>query len=99
MSGACEKVQGITIDELGFDQINFMKVDVEGMELNVLKGAEKSIYRYRPFMLVEYLKGDKPTMIAWLRRADYVLYTGIGGNYLCLPKECRLSIEGLTLVL
>ena len=32
---------------------HFLKIDVEGMELDVLHGAQKSIKRYKPILLVE----------------------------------------------
>ncbi len=35
------------------DQINFIKIDVEGHEWKVLTGADKSIRRFRPIILIE----------------------------------------------
>lgn len=35
------------------DNINFIKIDVDGYELRVLRGAEKTIMRYRPLILIE----------------------------------------------
>jgi FkbM family methyltransferase len=39
--------------EHGLDRLDVMKVDVEGGELNVLKGAKGVIERHRPFVLCE----------------------------------------------
>lgn len=93
-----ELVSTVAVDELGLNQIDFIKIDVEGMEMNVLQGAEKSIARFRPFMLVEYLKSDKNLLVQWLIQAGYDIYSGIGGNYLCVPKEFDSNISGLTKV-
>ena len=43
-----------TIDAIAPDQCRLMKIDVEGMELLVLKGAVETIARTRPFLYFEY---------------------------------------------
>ena len=48
-----ESVRLMTLDELGLKRCNMIKIDVEGMELQVLKGAEKTIKTCRPFLFVE----------------------------------------------
>jgi FkbM family methyltransferase len=42
-----------TLDEFGFDDVSFIKIDVEGHELDVLKGAAETIARCRPNLIVE----------------------------------------------
>lgn len=39
-------------------KIDFMKIDVEGWELNVLKGAEKTIRRDKPVIVIEQKPGN-----------------------------------------
>lgn len=39
-------------DELGVDRLDFLKVDVEGAELAILKGAEM-VWRHRPAIMLE----------------------------------------------
>lgn len=41
------------LDGLGFTGVSFIKIDVEGHELEVLDGAEETILRERPVMMVE----------------------------------------------
>jgi len=41
-----------TIDSLGLDKITFIKMDIEGGELDALKGAEKTILRDTPKLAV-----------------------------------------------
>jgi hypothetical protein len=43
----------IPLDTLALGNCDFMKVDVEGMELEVLKGAAETIARTQPFLYVE----------------------------------------------
>lgn len=40
-------------DSLGFQDVTLMKIDVEGMELPVIRGALRTIERCRPLILVE----------------------------------------------
>ena len=40
--------------DIGIDRLDFMKLDVEGYELRVLKGAEKTIAQYRPIVQMEF---------------------------------------------
>jgi FkbM family methyltransferase len=42
-----------TIDELNLDQLDFIKLDVEGYETLVIKGALKTIYKFKPIITME----------------------------------------------
>lgn len=46
-------VPGVALDNENHSNVGFIKVDVEGYELDVLKGATKLIERDRPTMMVE----------------------------------------------
>jgi FkbM family methyltransferase len=43
----------VTIDSLELERCDFIKIDVEGFELKVLEGAEQTIKKFRPKMLIE----------------------------------------------
>ena len=47
----------ITIDSLDLQNISLMKIDVEDMENFVLKGARETIFRNKPFILIEICGG------------------------------------------
>jgi FkbM family methyltransferase len=51
------RVPIITIDSLGIEGIGFIKIDVEGFEHDVLVGAEKTLRRWQPALLVELDRG------------------------------------------
>lgn len=46
-------VSMITVDSLGLNRCDLIKIDVEGMEPDVLKGAAETIKKFRPMLYVE----------------------------------------------
>lgn len=54
-----ERVPMITIDSLNLQRCDLIKVDVEGMEMDVLRGATSTIARTRPFLYVENDRREK----------------------------------------
>ena len=70
-----EPVEVITIDSLDLPGCDFFKIDVEGMELQVLQGAEKTIQKYRPIIYTEADRKDKKAaLFSYLRSLGYRLY-------------------------
>ena len=45
-----------TIDAMELDRLDLLKIDVEGMELDVLEGARDTIMRCRPIIFAEVMK-------------------------------------------
>ncbi len=69
------------LELLGIDRINFLKVDVEGGELPVLRGGTRAIERSRPVLMVELNRTaasaagyDVDEIVEWLQRRDYSLW-------------------------
>jgi FkbM family methyltransferase len=48
----------MTIDNMNLPVLDFLQLDVEGYEAHSLKGAEKTIARCRPVIVVEGTKAD-----------------------------------------
>jgi hypothetical protein len=70
------QINVVSIDSLG-EQPTLIKIDVEGMELDVLEGAARTIAEFKPILYVE----NNPTpveesiaVLEWLRGIDYDLY-------------------------
>lgn len=40
-------------DKLNFQQVDFIKIDVEGNEMQTLRGAKKTIEKFKPILMVE----------------------------------------------
>ncbi|HKR53892.1 MAG TPA: FkbM family methyltransferase, partial [Chthoniobacterales bacterium] len=51
------EVRLATLDSYGFEKVGFLKLDVEGSEMEVLAGARETIRINRPIMLIELLAG------------------------------------------
>ena len=58
-------IEKITLDSLNLPRCNFLKIDVEGMELDVLRGARQTIERHKPIL---YVEDDRPDHSAELSR-------------------------------
>lgn len=75
-----EKLSGyrvalITIDSLNLAKCHLIKADVEGMELEVLKGAAETIKRCRPILYVESDREDKRAeLFQWIDSMGYTMY-------------------------
>lgn len=51
------QVRLIALDSLNLAQVDFIKMDIEGMEVSALTGAEKTIQKFRPVLFIE---NDRP---------------------------------------
>jgi FkbM family methyltransferase len=60
-----ERVSLVTVDSLGLPACHLVKIDVEGMEGDVIAGAEQTIRRFQPVL---YLENDRPEHSAALIR-------------------------------
>jgi FkbM family methyltransferase len=47
------RVEARTLDSFGFEDVDLIKIDVEGHEREVLSGARETIQRWRPTLLIE----------------------------------------------
>jgi FkbM family methyltransferase len=48
----------VTLDSLGLENIDYVKIDCEGFEYRVLQGAEQTIKRCRPVVVIEQKPHD-----------------------------------------
>jgi len=95
-----DDIEVIRLDDYKLVKLNFMKIDCEGHELEVLKGAEKTIEKFRPKMLIEINQMtlersgiSRQDIYNWLRQRGYKIeniYKGQGldeyqMDIICLP--------------
>jgi FkbM family methyltransferase len=83
-------VRLVSIDSLSLGRIDLIKIDVEGMELDVLRGGKESIEKFRPLLFIEKIKTNEQHLRALLESWKYVSFE-IGMNILSIPFENDLS--------
>lgn len=70
-----EQVPVAMLDSFDLKHCNFLKIDVEGMEEQVLRGAVKIIERFRPVMYVENDKQEKSAdLVRYIDSLNYNMY-------------------------
>jgi FkbM family methyltransferase len=70
-----ERVPQITVDQLGFGECHFIKLDVEGMEIEALLGAAATIARAWPILYVENDRFERSAdLIGLVQSYGYRLY-------------------------
>lgn len=100
-----------TLDSLELPALGLLKVDVEGFEPMVLKGARATIARCQPAI---YIENDRPhqqgEVISLLNEMDYKMYWHtptladaelfgrllVSVNMLCFPKGSDANVAGQT---
>ena len=74
------------MDDIGLSRCDFIKMDVEGWEEQVLEGATETILKYRPRMYIEIWPDKYKRMYQHLRwELDYTLQRVGKANYICEP--------------
>lgn len=73
----------VSIDELEIsDRVGLVKIDVEGLELDVIKGMISTIKRYKPYMMLEIQNSNFENINAILTELDYqFIVTGEEHHY------------------
>lgn len=75
-----ESVQIATLDSdtQDYPRLDLLKIDAEGFELNILRGAEQTIAKFRPKLVIEINKGalarqgtDAGEVSTWLQEHGY----------------------------
>jgi FkbM family methyltransferase len=89
---------------LGAARLDVMKIDVEGFEFSVLRGARATIERFQPVLFIELVDGNlrengasAAELVAWLSSLDYSILEAESGRPLdpLTLADCRLDVLAL----
>lgn len=73
--GNGEEVRVMTLDAIDFPRLDFVKIDVEGLEAEVIRGSVQNITRHKPLLYVENDRRERsPELIGLIRSLGYDLY-------------------------
>src|SRR6266404_903684 len=64
-------VSSITLDSLAMNRVDLLKIDVEGMEIETLTGADNLIKSFGPIIIAEWIKSPKEEIKKMLNRFNY----------------------------
>jgi FkbM family methyltransferase len=91
-TGTPVTVTRVTLDELELQEVRFVKLDVEGHEMPALRGAERTIRRDRPLMLIELEERIQPV------QPVLDLLAGWGYRPYVMPDDEWLPLESFDLI-
>jgi hypothetical protein len=86
-------VKTITVDHFK-EAIDFIKLDIEGMEDAALRGAAQSIDQNRPACLIEMHKTDAAFVLEFFKSRNYSAWMK-SENLIALPNEMNVTLSGI----
>ncbi len=87
---ALVSVRAITLDSLALRRVDLLKIDVEGMECEVLEGAKRTIRQFLPVIIIEHLKAGPEKIASALQHYGYRL-AEMGVNILAAHPTDKTS--------
>lgn len=92
---ACGKTVGMPLDAYEIPWIDMLKIDVEGEEMSVLKGAVKTIQRTHPVIWLEICSDESLIEInGFLQQQGYDYYKSISEmDYLFFTLKSRFDVD------
>lgn len=96
---ATETVKVVTLDSFDLQKVCFMKIDVEGHELEVLKGARRTLLRngFPPFIFEawpdSWYKEQKEELIEFVEDLGYIVHPISGYSNMFLASDHILTKE------
>lgn len=80
------------IDDLALPRLDFIKIDIEGMEMEALRGARATIEAHRPQMMIERIKTDEGELRGFLEGFGYEIFQ-MGINLLAVHADDPVAAQ------
>ncbi|WP_104761814.1 FkbM family methyltransferase, partial [Helicobacter cetorum] len=81
-------LDSINLKDYGFERLDFIKIDVENHEIEMLEGALETLKKYRPIIFIETFENNKDRVFSILDSLGYSHKKPFCyNNYLFAPKE------------
>lgn len=90
-----EEVKCILLDQF-HEAVDFIKMDIEGMEHLALAGAVKTLATRRPICFVEMAKTNQEKVKQIFTKAKYNAYTYTQEDWIFVPGELNLEFDVLS---
>lgn len=91
-------IRMVTGDSLFADKhVDLIKIDVEGMEFDVLEGFNETIMKSKPYIYIEVLNSMRDRLDYWMEQTDYKIVQTLSvydsySNYLLARNDKTIAI-------
>ena len=79
------------VNGLGIKRVGWVKIDVEGAELHVLREFRNGITRFKPRIVIEIKEFNKREVFKFFEEVNYVCHhipeDESGEYFICIPRE------------
>ena len=89
-----EYIKTTTLDSYN-ESVDFVKMDVEGMEYLALAGAKQLLIKNRPVCFVEMMKTDQVAVKDIFKKLNYIAYAYKNDDWIFVPAESDYELEGI----
>jgi hypothetical protein len=71
----------------GFRRLDLLKIDVQRMEIPLLRGAAETLARCRPVIFIEWIDHKPEVLRKALAEHGYRVEREVGDDWLCRPVD------------
>lgn len=83
-----------TLDSFKFERVDLIKIDVEGMELDILKGSSLILKNLKPIVFYEHQKINRKSeaepIKEYLKSFSYTSFKEINNNTIAIHKDLKI---------
>jgi FkbM family methyltransferase len=92
-----EFIKTTTLDSYE-ESVDFIKIDIEGMEHLALEGARNTLSKHRPVCFVEIFKTDQKLVKQIFKELNYIAYAYKQEDWIFCPAEGDFELNGVNTI-